>query len=104
VVVVTDSITINASWVPEPGRYSSLRTNKAPGVLRSGGVAPEKIRIFGFPSVQNSQISPQIGPLPSSNSSRRVLYMITAAKRGAAELVRMPRELDLDLTSHDRPR
>jgi len=37
-------------------------------------------------------------PLPSGNSSRRVLYMINAAKRGAAELVRMLAKLNLDLT------
>jgi processive 1,2-diacylglycerol beta-glucosyltransferase len=98
VVVVTDSITINASWYRSPADYFLVANEQSASVLRSGGVAPEKIRIFGFP------VSPRFAdltadrPLPSSNSSRRVLYMITAAKRGAAELVHMLAKLDLDLT------
>ena len=98
VVVVTDSITINASWYRSPADYFLVANEQSASVLRSGGVAPEKIRIFGFP------VSPKFAdltadrPLPSSNSSRRVLYMITAAKRGAAELVHMLAKLDLDLT------
>ena len=97
-MVVTDSITINASWYRSPADYFLVANEQSASVLRSGGVAPEKIRIFGFP------VSPKFAdltadrPLPSSNSSRRVLYMITAAKRGAAELVRMLAKLDLDLT------
>src|SRR6188474_2892857 len=98
VVVVTDSITINASWYRSPADYFLVANEQSASVLRSGGVAPEKIRIFGFP------VSPKFAdltadrPLPSSNSSRRVLYTITAAKRGATELVRMLAKLDLDLT------
>jgi processive 1,2-diacylglycerol beta-glucosyltransferase len=98
VVIVTDSITINASWYRSPADYFLVANEQSAGVLRSGGVAPAKIRIFGFP------VSPKFAdltadrPLPSSNSSRRVLYMITAAKRGAAELVGMLAKLDLDLT------
>ncbi|HKS31914.1 MAG TPA: glycosyltransferase, partial [Chthoniobacterales bacterium] len=67
-------------------------------VLRSAGVAPERIRTFGFP------VSPKFAdfaddrPLPSSNSSRRVLYMINAAKRGATELVRLLVKLGADVT------
>ena len=98
VVIVTDSITINASWYRSPADYFFVANEQSADVLRSNGVAPEKIRISGFP------VSPKFAdfagdrPLPSSNSSRRVLYMINAAKRGATELVRRLAELDLDLT------
>ena len=98
VVVVTDSITINASWDRSPADYFLVANEQSARVLRSGGVAPENIRIFGCP------VSPKFAdltadrPLPSSNSNRRVLYMITAAKRGAAELVGMLAKLNLDLT------
>jgi processive 1,2-diacylglycerol beta-glucosyltransferase len=98
VVIVTDSITINASWYRSPADYFLVANEQSASVLRSGGVAREKIRIFGFP------VSPKFAdltadrPLPSTNSSRRVLYMIHAAKRGAAELVRLLAKLDLDLT------
>ena len=76
VVIVTDSITINASWYRSPADYFLVANEQSASVLRSGGVAPEKIRIFGFP------VSPKFAdltadrPLPSTNSSRRVLYMI----------------------------
>src|SRR5438046_8187272 len=49
VVVVTDSITINASWYRSPADYFFVANEQRAGVLRSGGVAPDKIRIFGFP-------------------------------------------------------
>jgi processive 1,2-diacylglycerol beta-glucosyltransferase len=98
VVVVTDSITINAAWYRCAADYFLVANEQSASVLRGGGVAPEKIRTFGFP------VSPKFAdltadrPLPSSNSSRRVLYMIHAAKRSAPELVRMLAKMDLDLT------
>src|SRR5262245_46141768 len=98
VVVVTDSITINAYWYRSPADYFLVANEQSAGVLRSNGVAVEKIRIFGFP------VSPKFAdftddrPLPSTNSSRRVLYTINAAKRGATELVHMLAKLDVDLT------
>ena len=98
VVVVTDSITINASWYRSPADYFLVANEQSAGVLRSNGVAPEKIRIFGFPVSPKFADFAEDRPLPATNSSRRVLYTINAAKRGAAELVRMLAKLDLDLT------
>jgi UDP-N-acetylglucosamine:LPS N-acetylglucosamine transferase len=98
VVVVTDSITINAAWYRCSADYFLVANEQSAAVLRSNGVAREKIKTFGFP------VSPKFAdltadrPLPYSNSTRRVLYMINAAKRGAPELVRMLAKLDLDLT------
>ena len=98
VVVVTDSITINASWYRSPADYFVVANEQSAGVLQSSGVAPEKIRVFGFPVSPKFADFVEDRPLPSSNSTRRVLYMINAAKRGAAELVRMLAKLDLNLT------
>ena len=98
VVVVTDSITINASWYRSPADYFLVANEQSASVLRNGGVAPDKIKVFGFPVSPTFADLTADRPLPSSNSSRRVLYMINAAKRGAAELVRMLVKLDLDLT------
>ncbi|MGE5208806.1 MAG: MGDG synthase family glycosyltransferase [Alphaproteobacteria bacterium] len=97
VVVVTDSITINAAWYRCAADYFCVANEQSATVLRSRGVPPEKIKTFGFP------VSPKFADLVEdralpSNSNRRVLYMITAAKRGAPELVRMLAKLDLDLT------
>jgi processive 1,2-diacylglycerol beta-glucosyltransferase len=98
VVIVTDSITINASWYRSPADYFLVANDQSADVLRCGGVAPERIRIFGFPVSPTFADLAEDRPLPSSNSSRRVMYMIHAAKRGAPELVRMLAKLDVDLT------
>jgi processive 1,2-diacylglycerol beta-glucosyltransferase len=98
VVIVTDSITINASWYRSPADYFLVANDQSANVLQRGGVPPEKIRTFGFP------VSPKFAdfagdrPCPSLNSNRRVLYMIHAAKRGAPELVGMLAKLGVDLT------
>src|SRR5438552_1383196 len=98
VVIVTDSITINASWYRSPADYFVVANEQSAGVLRSGGVAPEKIRMFGFPVSPKFADFAEDRPLPSTNSSRRILYMIHAARRGAPELVRLLTKLGLDLT------
>src|SRR5689334_11302292 len=49
VVIVTDSITINACWYRSPADYFIVANEQSAEVLRRGGVASEKIRIFGFP-------------------------------------------------------
>ena len=98
VVIVTDSITINASWYRSPADYFVVANEQSADVLRRGGVAREKTRIFGFPVSPKFADFPEDRPLPSINSGRRVLYMIHAARRGAPELVRMLAKLGLDLT------
>ena len=98
VVVVTDSITINATWYCSPADYFLVANQQSASVLRAAGVAPEKIKVFGFP------VSPKFADFtndrrPPSNSSKpRVLHMTHAATRGAPELVRLLAKLDVDLT------
>src|SRR5574338_342733 len=46
VVIVTDSITINASWYRSPADYFIVANEQSADVLRTNGVAPEKIRVF----------------------------------------------------------
>src|SRR6516164_9525091 len=94
VVVVTDSITINASWYRSPADYFLVANEQSASVLRSVGVAPEKIKIFGFP------VSPKFADLTSgrelnsNNRKPRVLHMIHAATGGAPELVGLLAKLD----------
>jgi processive 1,2-diacylglycerol beta-glucosyltransferase len=98
IVVVTDSITINAAWYNCAADYFLVANEQSANVLQSGGVAPERIKVFGFPVSPKFADLPDDRPLPCSNSSRRVLYMINAAKREAPELVHMLAKLNLDLT------
>jgi processive 1,2-diacylglycerol beta-glucosyltransferase len=98
VVIVTDSITINASWYRSPADYFLVANEQSADVLRRGGVAPEKIRVFGFPVSPKFADFTQDRPMPATNSCRRILYMIHAARRGAPELVGMLTKLGVDLT------
>src|SRR5437870_2271897 len=98
VVVVTDSITINATWYRSPADYFLVANKQSASVLRAVGVAPEKTKVFGFPVSPKFADFTKDRQLPSGNSKRRVLYMIHAATRGAPELVRLLADLGLDLT------
>jgi processive 1,2-diacylglycerol beta-glucosyltransferase len=99
VVVVTDSITINASWYRSDADYFIVANEQSGSVLRAAGVAPEKIRVFGFPvSPKFADFAPSSRALPSTKSDRRILYMINAATRGAPHLVRLLAELGVNLT------
>jgi UDP-N-acetylglucosamine:LPS N-acetylglucosamine transferase len=101
VVVVTDSITVNAIWYRAPGDYFLLPNEKSAAVVRGGGVAPEKIRTFGFPvSPKFADLAPpQCGDRPFTLPSRPlVLYMINAGTRRAPETVAGLLRLNIDLT------
>jgi processive 1,2-diacylglycerol beta-glucosyltransferase len=99
VVVITDSITINASWYRCAADYFIVANEQSASVLRAMGVVPQKIKLFGFPvspKFTDSAASNRV--LPPGNSERRVLYMIHAATRGAPELAQRLAELGVDLT------
>jgi processive 1,2-diacylglycerol beta-glucosyltransferase len=99
VVVVTDSITINAVWYRCDADYFVVANEQSASVLRAAGIATEKIKVFGFP------VSPKFADaaglnrvLPPRNSERRVLYMIHAATRGAPGLAQRLADLGVNLT------
>jgi processive 1,2-diacylglycerol beta-glucosyltransferase len=99
VVVVTDSITINASWYRCAADYFLVANEQSASVLRAVGVAPQKIKVFGFPvNPKFAEFSGSNRVLPSNKSDCHALYMINAATRGAPDLVRRLAELGIDLT------
>ena len=98
VVVITDSITINAAWYRCAADYFLVANEQSAAVLRAAGVEPEKIKTFGFPVSPKFADFTQKRQLPSSNSGCRVLYMIHAATRGAPALVAGLARLNIDLT------
>jgi processive 1,2-diacylglycerol beta-glucosyltransferase len=98
VVVITDSITVNAIWYRCDADYFLAPNEQSAAVLRTARVAPEKIKTFGFPvSPKFADLTPD-RQLPSSNSEPRVLYMIHAATRRAPELVERLAHLGVNLT------
>ncbi len=87
VVVITDSLSVNAIWYRCSADYFLLPNERSAAVLHAAGISPEKTRTFGFP------VSPEFAearcrpPAPSDADGRRVLYLINARKAGAAEMV-----------------
>jgi processive 1,2-diacylglycerol beta-glucosyltransferase len=99
VVVITDSITINAVWYRCAADYFLVTNEQSASVLRAAGIATEKIKVSGFPvSPKFADSAGSNGVLPPSNSERRLLYMIHAATRGAPELAQRLADLGVDLT------
>jgi processive 1,2-diacylglycerol beta-glucosyltransferase len=98
VVVITDSITVNAIWYRCDADYFLAPNEQSAAILLTAGVAPEKIKTFGFPVSPKFADLTQDRQLPSSNSEPRVLYMIHAATRRAPELVERLTHLGVDLT------
>jgi processive 1,2-diacylglycerol beta-glucosyltransferase len=97
IAVVTDSITVNAIWYRSPADYFIVANEQSAAVVRDGGVAAEKIKVFGFPVsprfvdfAKDREVLRQITP--------RVLYIINAGTRRAPSLVRELVELDIQLT------
>ena len=97
IVIVTDSITVNAIWYCAAADYFLVANEQSAAVVRDGGVAPEKIKVLGFP------VSPRFADLaqnlrPDLPDRPRVLYMINAGTRAAPALVDCLLDLPIDLT------
>lgn len=87
IVVVTDSLSVNAIWYRCSADYFLLPNPQSAAVLHDAGIPREKTRMFGFP------VSPEFAGLdhsradPSDAAGRRVLYLINAQRSIAQELV-----------------
>lgn len=88
VVVITDSISVNAIWYRCSADYYLLPNEVSAAVLLDAGLPAEKVKTFGFP------VSPVFAQLdeirlpPSDENGRRVLYIINASNSAAPDLVR----------------
>jgi processive 1,2-diacylglycerol beta-glucosyltransferase len=88
IVVVTDSLSVNAIWYRCSADYFLLPNEQSAAVLWQAGIPAEKTKAFGFP------VSPRFAELtnrraiPSAADGRRVLYLINGAKPAAPDLVR----------------
>jgi processive 1,2-diacylglycerol beta-glucosyltransferase len=88
VVVVTDSISVNAIWYQCSADYFLLPNEVSAEVLHHAGIPAEKVKPFGFPVSPVFAQPGEFRPPPSDANGRRVLYIINAANSCAPELVR----------------
>jgi len=86
VVVITDSLSVNAIWYRCSADYFLLPNERSAAVLHAAGISPARTRTFGFP------VSPEFAEPgvfrapPSATAGRRVLYLINSRKSSAPEL------------------
>jgi len=98
VVVVTDSITVNAIWYRCSADYLLLPNVESAAVVRAAGIPEDRIRVFGFPvSPIFADLASQSWPAPTEHD-RKVLYVINPPTLRSLELIRHLLDLDVDLT------
>src|SRR4051794_33456 len=101
VVLITDSISVNAIWYQCSADYFLLPNEVSADVLLHAGIPAEKVKTFGFPVSPVFAEVNEVRPPPTAENGRRVLYIINAANSSAPELVRrlahMP-EIQLTVT------
>ncbi len=98
VVVVTDSITVNAIWYRCRADYFLVPNEQSADVLRVAGIAPGLIKTLGFPVSPKFADCGEDSRLPLEKSAPHVLYMISAGTRTAPALVRRLLDLEINLT------
>ncbi|MFL6515750.1 MAG: MGDG synthase family glycosyltransferase [Chthoniobacterales bacterium] len=98
VVVVTDSITINAIWYGCQADYFLVPNDESAVVIRAGGVPEASTRVFGFPvNPRFADLATQAAP-QSPAGKKKLLYVINPPSTRSLSLVQMLLELDVDLT------
>ena len=98
VVIVTDSITVNGIWYRSQADYWLVPNEQSIAPIRSGGVAPERIKALGFPvDLTFADFTRERPPL-SSATKPRVLYVINAGTAHAPQVVRRLLDLNIQLT------
>jgi len=95
VVMITDSLSVNAIWFRCSADYFLVPNEPSAAVLARSGIAREKIKPLGFPVSPKFAAAAEVPrPSPSEGTGRRVLYIINAAKPGAPQLVQRLAQLD----------
>jgi processive 1,2-diacylglycerol beta-glucosyltransferase len=96
IVVVTDSITVNAIWCRAPGDFFLAPNERSAAVMRENGVDPERIKVFGFPV--NPKFADFTNTRAPAGTRPRVFYVISGGTRSATETVRRLLGLEVELT------
>jgi processive 1,2-diacylglycerol beta-glucosyltransferase len=88
VVVVTDSITINAIWYRCSADFFLLPNDATAVVLRDAGVPAEKMRVFGFPVGLEFGANGAPAAHRAGDAPLRLLYMVSSRNSASPELAR----------------
>jgi processive 1,2-diacylglycerol beta-glucosyltransferase len=98
VIVVTDSITINAIWHGCAADYFLVPNDESAAVVRSRGVPEEITRVFGFPvSPIFAELNTQVSP-PAPEDRKKLLYIVNPPSLRSLNLVGRLLDLEADVT------
>jgi len=86
VVVITDSLSVNAIWYRGSADYYLLPNAESAAVLHRAGIGPEKTRTFGFPVSPEFADVARLRAAPADGYPRHVLYLVNARQATAPEL------------------
>ena len=86
VVVITDSLSVNAIWYRCSADYFLLPNERSASVLHEAGISPQRTKTFGFPVSPEFSDNGVFRLPPSATTGRRVLYLANSRKTFAPEL------------------
>ena len=99
VVVITDSLSVNAIWYRCSADFFLLPNERSAAVLHDAGISAQRTKTFGFPVSPEFSDNGVLRLPPSGVAGRRVLYLANARKSAAPELVTRLAALEgIDLT------
>ena len=89
ITVVTDSISVNSSWFRAPSDWFCVPNEATAEVLRKGGVAPDKIKAFGFPvnPIFADETRGESSSRPDAGAPVKVLYIINTGKKKSGKAI-----------------
>ncbi|CAN5692689.1 diglucosyl diacylglycerol synthase [soil metagenome] len=87
VVVITDSLSVNAIWYRGTAHYYLLPNPESAAVLHQEGISAAQTCTFGFPVSPEFSDAAEFRPLPDDAHGRRVLYLVSSADATAPALV-----------------
>jgi processive 1,2-diacylglycerol beta-glucosyltransferase len=87
VVVVTDSLTVNAIWYKGSADFFLLPNPESADVLHRSGIPEAKTRTFGFPVNPEFADNGIVRPQPGNGAPARVLYLVSSADSIACDIV-----------------
>src|SRR6185369_11286951 len=94
ITVVTDSISINASWFRAPSDYFCVPNEASADVLRAAGIPAKQIQVLGFPVNPVFADNPDKMAAPVGDAPRRVLYVINTGRKKAGKTIDRLLELE----------
>ena len=98
VVVVTDSITVNAIWYGCAADFFLVPNEESAAVIRANGVPEAITRVFGFPvSPTFADLAEQVPP-PAPEGTKKIVYVVNPPTLRSLDLIRRLLDLDAHIT------